>query len=227
MSARKHMEASGFICDVANHQMEVLLDAGVYRHLRFRNPGTFNQWFEIVSWPCKLAISGDMGTYVFSRIEDMFGFFRRGATKDGLKINPQYWEEKLQAVDCAGSRGGASRHFSYELFASRVNEYVQEWIADNSPTPEEEAEPRDAVKDMVASVEDDEYSAHQKLRDFESGEFSFTDTWEWELRDYTFHFIWCLYAIVWGIAQYDALGHEGTPTSTDKENACTNSEAVT
>jgi hypothetical protein len=30
-----------------------------------------------------------------------------------------------------------------------------------------------------------------------------SDTWEWDLTDWDFHFIWCLHAIAWGIQQYD------------------------
>jgi hypothetical protein len=32
----------------------------------------------------------------------------------------------------------------------------------------------------------------------------FTDFFEHSLEDYTFHYIWCCYALVWGIRQYDA-----------------------
>jgi hypothetical protein len=30
-----------------------------------------------------------------------------------------------------------------------------------------------------------------------------SDTWEWDLTDWDFHFVWCLHAIAWGIQQYD------------------------
>jgi hypothetical protein len=30
-----------------------------------------------------------------------------------------------------------------------------------------------------------------------------TDLWEYDFKSYTFHYIWCLYAIVWGIRTYD------------------------
>jgi len=54
------MDAQQFLRDVASHRMEVLLDSGVYRHLKFRNapPNSWNAWFELVTWPGSLAIHG-------------------------------------------------------------------------------------------------------------------------------------------------------------------------
>ena len=41
-----------------------------------------------------LIASGDVGTYVFSRLADMFEFFRSPMTSDGrLYINDSYWAE--------------------------------------------------------------------------------------------------------------------------------------
>ena len=33
--------------------------------------------------------------------------------------------------------------------------------------------------------------------------FRFTDTWEWDLTDFDWQYLWCCHAIQWGIAQYD------------------------
>ena len=41
-------------------------------------------------------------------------------------------------------------------------------------------------------------------RYFEHEGFQFHDSWEWDNTSYTFRFLWCLYAITWGIRQYDA-----------------------
>lgn len=35
------------------------------------------------------------------------------------------------------------------------------------------------------------------------------DTWEWDLSDWDFHFVWCLNAIAWGIQQYDNAVRQG------------------
>ena len=65
-----------FLKDVAEHQMTVLRDDGVNRHVQFRRPGTICMGFELITWPGYLCYTGDMGTYVFRRLEDMFEFFR-------------------------------------------------------------------------------------------------------------------------------------------------------
>ncbi|MFK5283374.1 hypothetical protein ACI3PL_27750, partial [Lacticaseibacillus paracasei] len=54
-----------------------MLDNGVYRHLRFKAPDTGNQHFHLVTFPGRLVYCGDMGSYLFERTTDMFGFFRR------------------------------------------------------------------------------------------------------------------------------------------------------
>ena len=41
------------------------------------------------------------------------------------------------------------------------------------------------------------------IAEFKHDDFELTDSWEISGNRYTLHFIWCLYAIVWGIDQYD------------------------
>lgn len=78
-----------FLQDVADHKMTVVMDNGVYRHLRFANSDSklaFNQWFDIVTWPGFLAYSGDMGCFVFSRLKDMFEFFRARPAVEAVAV---------------------------------------------------------------------------------------------------------------------------------------------
>lgn len=196
--------------DVSKHTMKVLLDNGIHRHLRFSD-GTFNMYFEIVTWPGNLAVSGDMGCFVFARIEDMFEFFR----SDKLKINLEYWHEKLEAV----KRHGGSTCYNSDLFTKRVNEYVQQFIEDEECDEDQAKELREEIKENVLYYADDsEHDARKALNDFEYTidgfdediggyrDFKFYDTWEWDLEDYTYHYIWACYAIVWAIQQYDLVG---------------------
>lgn len=39
--------------------------------------------------------------------------------------------------------------------------------------------------------------------------FRFYDTWEWDLSDYDWQYLWCCHAIVWGIAQYNQRPRRG------------------
>ena len=83
-----------FLEDVKNHELTIVKNDGVFRHLKFSNPNDCNQYFNITTSPNYLVITGDMGSLVFSRLYDMFDFFR----SDDLKINPDYWAEKIQST---------------------------------------------------------------------------------------------------------------------------------
>lgn len=189
-----------FLRDVADHQMIVLRDDGVYRHVRFKQPGTNCMYFDLVTWPGWLCYSGDMGTYVFRRLEDMFEFFRTDQTertylaKDGrtLHINLGYWAEKVEAEE---------RHEGLKAYsADKFRRVIKEWLDEAEASDEVRA----AVEDEILSYADDhEYAAREAVNDFDRHGFTFHDFWEVDLQEYTYRFIWCCYAIAWGIQQYD------------------------
>lgn len=204
-----------FLKDVAEHQMVVLHDDGVYRHIRFKQPESGNMYFDLVTWPGYLAYSGDMGCYVFSRLTDMFEFFRtdreykkRNGKK--LSINLSYWAEKLQAVD--GNRHNASAtEFSEEAFWSVINETRVGWIKDNRDllTKEQRRELWEEIDSEILDVIDDRGgdAAINAACDFShrigDKNFYFQDFFEHDFTQYTHRFIWCCYALAWGIEQYD------------------------
>lgn len=190
-----------FLNDVANHHAEVLLNNGVYRHLRFKEKsGSWNMHFSIVSWPGYLTICGDMGTWTFSRVVDMFDFFR----DDKLRINPDYWGEKVKN----GTHGGRdnTKSFSAEAFGERLLEQLQNYYSFEG---DELGDISEAVKDEV--LRDDWYcdliiAARDFTYTFKSGKRFRFDTCELpDGKEYDYHFIWCLYAIVWGIQQFDKV----------------------
>lgn len=187
------MTEASFLKDVAKHVMTVIRDDGVHRHLRFAIPDSGNMHFDIVTYPWHLCYSGDMGCYVFSRIEDMFKFFR-GKDEGPLRINESYWGEKLEAVD----RPDGYREYQPELLEAHVKEWLDEVKADD--------ELRQEVQDHVLGyAHDGEHAARQALTDFEHDRHRpFQDTWECNFSAYTFRYVWCCYALVWGIRQYDA-----------------------
>lgn len=114
--------AARFARETAGHEMKVLHDDGLYRHLRFRNPKGSAYGFDLITWPGVLHIRGDMAnSYTFSRMTDMFQFFRLVPGTD-RGINPQYWSQKL---DC-GPRG--VRKYEQDLFEAQVKEYVVDAI---------------------------------------------------------------------------------------------------
>jgi hypothetical protein len=190
--------AERFERDTASHQMTVMHDDGLYRHLRFKRPEQGAYWFDLITWPGNLAITGDCGSFTFARITDMFEFFR------GDRINPQYWAEKVQAADRSGVTA-----YRPEMFRQLVTEYAQE-VESDWPGLAAAVQKR-ILGDLREWDIEYEEGAREALRDFDhqpegqTGEpFTFTDAWEWDLRDYHWQFLWCLHAIQRGIGQYDA-----------------------
>ena len=184
--------AERFKRDTANHQMTVLHDDGLYRHLRFSTlaKGYSEYWFDLITWPGCLAVRGDYGDgYTFSRLRDMFEFFR------GTGINPHYWSEKLD-----GGRRSA-KEYSEDAFRQVVCElFVNAVRYDDAP--------RGLGKAVRAEILDQDLSDEREARDllesFEYKGFEFGETWEFSFQDFESQFLWACHAIVWGIAQYDA-----------------------
>lgn len=208
-----------FLDDVRDHKMTVIRDDGNFRQLRFQREGSWCYGFDITTWNGYLTISGDMGCYVFARIPDMFEFFRED-DPEKLRINKGYWGEKCQAADCRGRSGGIME-FSPELFKEAVMEEYKQHMdsyGDNYTDEEKEALKEALVDDVISNSYDGESRAIDSAMQFSWSKdgkswwesdsrddcFQMQDFYEHQTREYTFHYVWCLYAIVWAIRQYDA-----------------------
>lgn len=217
--------AQRFERETADHQMTVLHDDGLYRHLHFeahvwRPPLRKLQrssfyWFDLITVPGCLIFQGDGASFTFRRDQDMFEFFR------GQRINPSYWAEKVTS--------GQEQITKYDedLFTAIVNEAVAEAIKDD-PSLSGLA---DAVKDDV--LESWDYSimhrpdAMRAAHEFvyyknpddrydlaKHPDFQFSDIGEWVVEGYHWWFLWALHGIVWGISRYDApLIMKAAPTA--------------
>lgn len=197
--------AERFKRDTANHVMTVLHDDGLYRHLRFANPDSSFYWFEIVTWPNVLTIRGDVGTVTFSRGADMFTFFR------GRAVNPSYWAEKTP------DHGRSLREYSEDLLKAELSaaltDYEEDYpdLAASGPRPKTPEE----IRELIANYEADgslayEDGARELLAELEQAGVV-SDTWEWDLSEWKWTFLWCCHAIVHAIAQYDAYKAAGVP----------------
>lgn len=190
--------------DILNHVMTIKHDDGVFREIEFGVPGEGNLRFRLVTWGWHLCVNGDMGTYVFCRTEDMFSFFRQNS--DELKINPGYWSEKVVSSDRSGVE-----EFSGRKTAEGLRETVEDFIKDNELSEANAVLLREDFECFVIDdFEDDERGMIDAANGYEwnsdSGDcFSFSDVWEYVSKEYTYRFLWNLYAIVWGIQQYDKL----------------------
>lgn len=185
-----------FLEDVAAHAMKIVRADGVYRHLTFKRPDRRALWFDLVTWPGALCIDGDMGTFVFRRLEDMFEFFR------GDSINPGYWSEKVQST----ARRGCEQ-FSEDRFREAIKSQFDSWVEDREPSDAEKAELWSEIdEDILQVIGSEGQTAMAAAYYFHSPEhdFGFVDLFDHRLTEYTPSFLWCCHAIVWGIQQYDA-----------------------
>ncbi|HBO82072.1 hypothetical protein [Cupriavidus sp. UBA2534] len=204
--------------DVAEHQMTVIRDDGNNRHLKFKAPGSSAYWFEILTWPGALCIRGDCGTYVFSRLSDMFEFFRTDDRGDPNKlyVNPQYWIEKLLASDANGRHPNRIEELDESAFRKMVHEQIDSYLGIDTG---ECTYPAELVREIKSDLRQEvwtevtsttsPYDAHRLIYDFcftdAKGQrhYPFADTESVPTR-YTFHVMWNLYAIAWVIRKYDA-----------------------
>jgi hypothetical protein len=213
---------STFLKDVARHQIELIRDDGVNRHIRFKRPDSFSFFFDLITWNGHLCFTGDCGTYVFSRVEDMFDFFRLephdwNFNKQGLSINPGYWSEKVLSID----RHGELEEYDAEKFERAIREYrmsyIRRWWTELGP--EKRRELFDEITEEVINHLDEDESSDARLvyeyrfrwrKDrpyaiYADDDFTFVDFFERSFKRYSFRFMWCCYALAWGVKQYDTF----------------------
>lgn len=200
-----------FTKDTAEHQLEVLLDNGLYRHLSLRKLNTSNNSFSITTWPGYLCISGDMGCFTFQRTTDMFEFFR-GAPGE---IAPGYWSEKVQAGAGSGGARSITVEPDFSKYDKRMDEYLLDFIkeldASDPETSEKIEHAKEAVEDFKNQRENSEWDIVSRVNNWDShiaGGMELEDFWDNErsLEKFQYHYIWCCYAIVHAIALYDING---------------------
>lgn len=197
-----------FSKDIASHQLTMVSDDGLHRHLKISKPNSSDMHFNITTWPGYLCISGDMGCYVFQRIEDMFAFFRA----EPGEIKPGYWQEKIQAGTGFEGAESISSEPDYSAYDDRVDEYLADFIEALDPENEADArkieEATGAVEEFKYCRENSEWDCVSRINNWDpesAGGMQLDDFWEGHrgLAKFKFHYIWCCYAIVHAIAMYD------------------------
>lgn len=188
---RKAVKAR-FDRDTASHELTVVRDDGLYRHVSFGQTGSRYMRVDVVTWPGYLVYSGDMDCFVFSRNEDMFAFFR------GARINPGYWAKKIQAC----SRGGVTE-WSRTLFAERARDELEMFLAEDV-LEEAVVRPHFQLEVLGGLRDKAKERAYSDIGNFEvEGEYPFSDFYEINTDVHTFHYLWCCYALVRIIELYD------------------------
>ena len=184
--------------DTQSHELKILKDDGVYRHLRFGTSCSFYAVY-ITTFPGHLVVTGDMGDYVFNRLNDMFEFFR------GKDINAGYWGEKLVAEPRDSKFG---KRWSEKAFKKAIKEYLSNNLDDFADLDEEDSEKQNEVTAKIEREIENiscEEESYEWTRDFECNDFQFEGFYEYDCTEHTHHYIWVCYAIVEAIQQYDEL----------------------
>jgi len=208
-----------FLLDTSKHEMTIVKDDGVHRYIRFRRPGSSAYSFDLVTYPGYLVMSGDMGTYVFSRLPDMFEFFRTDREYNErkgrkLSINQGYWAEKMVAVDSNGSHTSGCKKYDQALMEAVIKEQRLEWIRERNVDKEQRRELWESLGVLLDELNGDEGHDYHLVNDWtwtpfghdhrHAGHCQFDELYDHNFKEYTFHFIWACYAIAWGVKTYDA-----------------------
>lgn len=148
--------------DTANHQVHIVRNDGVYRHIRVAQPETSNRHFDIVTFPGYLVYAGDMGSFVFRRIHDMLEFFHHS------NVNVRYWGEKVEAACTDDGLKGFSSDAFREFLCDHVDEKYKEQLEDDAEEAGDEdddplADVVDAMDKMMADGDEESYSKDDKL----------------------------------------------------------------
>ena len=204
-----------FLKDIERHEMHILRDDGVYRHVRFKRQGSMCMHFDLVTWPGYLCYTGDMGTYVFTRLNDMFEFFRRDTGERQYRIDFRYWAEKCEGAD----KGDGVQEFDVEAFRAAVKRQgariIRSHRARAKLSKDERRELWEQLQTDVLDLLDprQEQVAFNRAYEFSYAKGSFLDpgheNFHLELEDfpsckrYSHRFLWCCHALAWGINVYD------------------------
>lgn len=212
MTTPEQQIAERFTRETASHQITVLRDDGLYRHLRFSDEAKSLNWWDLITWPYNLIVNGSHGSHHFCRFgpdtKDMFALFRSGIWRDGSQhINPGYWAEK--------ARAGKVKSWSEQKFRT--------WLVDEAASLESrhpgtvEAVGKQILHSDEHNTEYEE-TARYAVAQFSHGDvrLRFPDEWELSFEDFDWQYLWQCHAAVAGIAQYD----------TRKAASATSAEAV-
>lgn len=224
-----------FLKEVASHELHVLRDDGVYRHLRFQKPGTICMSFDLITWPGHLCYAGDMGTFVFRRVHDMLTFFRtEGRSKEDpfRWVERSYWHQKLEAIDrCDGSQEFDSDAFAREITKQRRRLLVLHGRGMDKRHRQDLWDELGELKDKAIGGEacamDAAYNwsfiaqkrgLTQVIRlDIDE----FPDCKRWSHR-----FEWCCFALRWGVMAYDQAKLAAASQASEESSATGNAGQV-
>lgn len=144
----------------------------------------------------------------------MFEVFRSSSNQE-LCVYPEQWVEHVKAM----ARTDTLRRFNSALFEQAVLSAFRHWLrlhrGDTSPADRRAL--WSAIQERVLRITDGPsgWQRQKAASDFcfwvndEVGEFEFPPFGEHQVHSFSTRFLWCCYAIAWGIVQYDQCSLKG------------------
>lgn len=205
-TARAEAAAALVARSTAGHELSIVRDDGLYRHMRWAHPESHMYEVELVTWPGGMAVRGDIHDgYVFhlnvpGEQPDILAHFRG-------EPDPATWASMLTVPrECV-------TWYSAEILRRHIEGAVEDAIE----LDEEPEELREAVEEGLLTAltgnEDEQNTRwdaaeHEEadrtlLDQFEYEGFCFEDTYEWDLQDWSPWYMWACHAIRAIIRAYD------------------------
>jgi hypothetical protein len=156
-----------------------------------------------------------MGTYVFRRLPDMLNFFRKSPESN---IDFRYWAEKVESED----KTDHIREWCPDTFKFKVLELYRDLTSDC--TPEDRGQVMNDLQSEILDYLQDEpkevlldrlYNFSTILTPLDSEEISDIAS---ASMVYSFRFLWCCHALVWGISCYDNVVNPPKNPQEDQPN---------
>lgn len=218
MSHRNILKFEEFQRHTQHHQLKINLNEGLYRDITFHKIDGSEYHFNITTRPGYLIFTGDMGSFTFKRSNDMVEFFLSDKPEVDY-INPEYWAEKVTASPNCGTHEH-SKELAKSFLAQELSEYIEE-LRENDR--DYEGDTRNYSNEYNVSPEnlkkieqanewinntltyDHKHQFFEKLYNMnpsETGGFIISDPFDCNFNEPTYSYLWCCYAIKWGLSQY-------------------------
>ena len=195
------------------HDVTIFQDDGLRRHIKFSEGNSNCYRFDLITYPGGLLMKGDIGTFVFERIADMFEFFRG----EPGEINPGYWREKMVA-SCT-----PALTYTYESIISGIQNHLE--VDENFKLHHGDEERQEKILEALPEIQEtvefyvcgdntEMGSCGDRVMSILSDHGIRTDDfWEYRFTEYSYRYLYALHAIVWGINAYDKEKAHNVPVA--------------
>lgn len=179
-----------------DHEINLLLNNGLYRHWRCANPKRGYYYFDVVAYPGYLIITGDIGDMIFCRTDDMVAWARDSIDSIG------YFAQKVVA-------GDTKEDFDFDV--------AKEWIEDErvelkAQLADEDYDSKDVEKNLKLLREAEDYLRWGDkegfirfiYEDYSDGDSELISTfWNWNGE-----FLWIREAVMFLLKNLEKVNNE-------------------